>query len=727
MKNTTVQNKSQLAKLLATENIEVQENAVQTASFDVKDRILTIPIFKEEQRSKHVYDMLVGHEVSHALHTPSDGWMNMKDRTQEFRSFVNVIEDARIDKLIQKKYPGLTKDYLLGFKKMYKDNFFGTKNKSLSDYALIDKINLYFKSSKTLDFNFNNKEKHFVKLVDDCKTFADVQKLAEDILGYCKEELKKTPQLKKTYTPKKVEGDDNQKGDNQDSDSDNSSDSNDNKSTEDKLNDFLDQQVPDEKVTKETDKKDSEESEKGAAANGADGDVQIISITNQNYDEAIQKQVDGDASSRSYVKLPKVNLKNMIIPYKEYIRDFAKDNAKLYGEDKEGLKYAHDEADKFLKESSSVVNYLVKEFEMKKNAKLHARSTISKTGIIDPLKLHSYKYAEDIFKKMSNIPNQKNHGMIFLLDWSGSMQRHIKPTVEQLLNLVLFCRKINIPFSVYKFVNNGEGLFNNRYESKNKNHPTAPFVLDSNTPNCDQTTRLVQLFSHKQSKSDFKRSAQNIYRSALTFGDYYSYRRRYDDPDYHRVPSIPGKYYMSSTPLNESLIAMDNIIAKFKSDYKTEKVALVTLTDGSANSVGTGGQMMIKLGNKYHKCEYSYRDEKKDLTYHLLKYLKKKYDLQTIGFFLVNKYRELAYTFHVPYAKEALAKRMFTKDKFIPDYKTGYDVYFYVKSDTNVQNKVFNGDTNTTNKKTLKKMFTSGMKKRLNSRVLLQNFIKRIA
>ena len=80
---------------------------------------------------------------------------------------------------------------------------------------------------------------------------------------------------------------------------------------------------------------------------------------------------------------------------------------------KMGLKYAHDEADKFLKESSNIVNYLVKEFEMKKNAKLHARSTISKTGIIDPLKLHSYKYAEDIFKKMSNIPNQKSRYDIF--------------------------------------------------------------------------------------------------------------------------------------------------------------------------------------------------------------------------------------------------------------------------------------------------------------------------
>ena len=157
-------NKSQLAKLLATENIEVQENAVKTASFDVKDRVLTIPIFKEEQKSKHVYDMLVGHEVSHALHTPADGWMKMSDRSDEFRSFVNVIEDARIDKLIQKKYPGLTNDYLLGFKKMYKDNFFGTKGRQQSEYALIDKINMYFKSSKTLNFNFNNKENHFVKV-----------------------------------------------------------------------------------------------------------------------------------------------------------------------------------------------------------------------------------------------------------------------------------------------------------------------------------------------------------------------------------------------------------------------------------------------------------------------------------------------------------------------------------------------------------------------------------
>ena len=52
---TLIDKKSTLAKLLATENIEVQQNKVRTASFDVKNRVLTIPIFKHE--NKDVIDM----------------------------------------------------------------------------------------------------------------------------------------------------------------------------------------------------------------------------------------------------------------------------------------------------------------------------------------------------------------------------------------------------------------------------------------------------------------------------------------------------------------------------------------------------------------------------------------------------------------------------------------------------------------------------------------------
>ena len=713
MKKKTVQTKSQLAKLLATENIEVQENAVKTASFDVKNRILTIPILKEEHKSKYVYDMLVGHEVSHALHTPSKSWADMKNKTDEFRSFVNVLEDVRIDKLIQKKYPGLVKDYLLGFKKMYKDNFFGTKGKDLSTYALIDKINLYFKSSKTLNFNFNKKENYFVDLVNKCKTFKDVLKLAEEILGHCKEEIKKSSVLKKVYAPAK--------GGEEDSDSSNSDNSFKEdeklpKSIEDKLNEYLDKKVSDGKSEEKKDKNN----EVGAGPNaGGDTKINIRSITNEAYDNAVQKIQDDDASSRSYAQMPGIRLNKLIIPYKKYIRDFARYDSKLDERDKNDLSTAKQTTKKFLSDSSNIVNYLVKEFEMKKNAKLYARATIAKTGIIDPLKLYQYKFAEDIFKKMSNIPNQKNHGMIFLLDWSGSMQRHLLPTVEQLLNLVMFCRKINIPFSVYKFMNNSSNI-----DKRNKG-PDAPFIVNDNTIQPDQSTRLVQMFTHKQGKTDFLRSAQNLHRSALYFNGYYNWR----DPNSTRAPAVDNEYYLSSTPLNESLVAMDTIIKKFKNDYKTDKVALITLTDGSSNSMCTvnGGELMLKLGKSYKHCGYSWRGEsKKDLTGNLLTYLKKKYDLQTIGFYLASKYKDLRYIFNPGYSKEELARRTFTKQKFIADYDTAYDVYFYIKSDTKVKNQVFE-QKDTTNKRLLKKMFMSGMKKRLDSRVLLQNFIKRVA
>ena len=65
---------------------------------------------------------------------------------------------------------------------MYKDNFFGTKGVDLSTYALIDKINLYYKSSKRMNFNFTPKEMILVNAVDKCKTFDDVLKLSEEIL-----------------------------------------------------------------------------------------------------------------------------------------------------------------------------------------------------------------------------------------------------------------------------------------------------------------------------------------------------------------------------------------------------------------------------------------------------------------------------------------------------------------------------------------------------------------
>ena len=106
--------------------------------------------------------------------------------------------------------------------------------------------------------------------------------------------------------------------------------------------------------------------------------------------------------------------------------------------------YLDKEYKKFMNENKKTVMYLVKEFEMKKSAQAYKRASQDKTGIIDPLKLPSYKYSDDIFKKLTIIPDGKNHGMMMLLDWSGSMSDVLFNTVKQLINLVEFCRKVNI-------------------------------------------------------------------------------------------------------------------------------------------------------------------------------------------------------------------------------------------------------------------------------------------
>ena len=66
--------KSQLAKLLATEDLVVENRDVDTAQFNVGTRVLTLPLWK--RASNTVYDLLVGHEVGHALFTPDEDWVS---------------------------------------------------------------------------------------------------------------------------------------------------------------------------------------------------------------------------------------------------------------------------------------------------------------------------------------------------------------------------------------------------------------------------------------------------------------------------------------------------------------------------------------------------------------------------------------------------------------------------------------------------------------------------
>ena len=67
--HVTTEIKGNLARLLATENLVVEHRKVPTAQFNVDSRVLTLPLW--DLASNAVYDMLVGHEVGHALFTPN--------------------------------------------------------------------------------------------------------------------------------------------------------------------------------------------------------------------------------------------------------------------------------------------------------------------------------------------------------------------------------------------------------------------------------------------------------------------------------------------------------------------------------------------------------------------------------------------------------------------------------------------------------------------------------
>src|SRR6056300_1055408 len=192
----TIENlqKSNLAKLLATENITVQHRKVDTAYFDVKNRVLCLPIWKEEMPND-VYDLLVGHEVGHALFTRASDWAFKQKEVPV--SFLNVLEDVRIEKMMKQKFPGLRKSFYDGYQILTNKDFFGIKDKDVSTLRFIDRLNVHYKIGAFAQIPFHNEiELDFVKRSFETKTFDDVFNLAKEIYAYEKEQKQQEQEQK---------------------------------------------------------------------------------------------------------------------------------------------------------------------------------------------------------------------------------------------------------------------------------------------------------------------------------------------------------------------------------------------------------------------------------------------------------------------------------------------------------------------------------------------------
>ena len=119
-------NKDRLAKLLAMEDIHVRHSSrASTASFDVQNRILTLPIWKD--MTEDIIDMLTGHEVGHSLWTLLVDWEEAINEGIH-KGILNIVEDARIEKKIKRKYPGIIKPFLSAYRELHGRGLFGTDN-----------------------------------------------------------------------------------------------------------------------------------------------------------------------------------------------------------------------------------------------------------------------------------------------------------------------------------------------------------------------------------------------------------------------------------------------------------------------------------------------------------------------------------------------------------------------------------------------------------------------
>ena len=383
--------KGTLAKLLATENLTVEHRKVSTAAFDVEKRLLILPIWKTA--SNTVYDLLVGHEVGHALYTPNEDYEGAS------KAFMNVLEDARIERMMKVTYPGLRKSFFDGYRELWEQDFFGVKNDDLASLSLIDRINLYFKGNP--DIPFADEELIWVDRASKTKTFADVVALAKELWEYANQK-----QEEKEAMAMPPSDDGQQQADHEEEVTPTSSES-ENESSGDG-------------ESEQQSDSDSDPAQLDVPSYQGGGDVdETESVTDEALAQALETLVDDNAKEWVYLTTPDINVDEYIVPF-NVVQE--KLNFHFYGrafssqDDQEyyfnNLQYAVNHYNTFKRDTQKTVNYLCKQFEMKKSADEYKRAATSKTGVLDTNKLFKYKLTEDIFKKVTVIPEGKNHGLV---------------------------------------------------------------------------------------------------------------------------------------------------------------------------------------------------------------------------------------------------------------------------------------------------------------------------
>jgi len=724
--------KSTLGKLLAAENIRIEHRQVRGPYFDVQERTLVLPIWKDV--TSDLYDLMIGHEVGHALFTPADGWMEKaKEQGDRFKQILNLVEDARIEKKMKRKFPGLGRPMYNGYTELVNRGFFGYSMDEMKSLSFLDRMNVHFKLGARAGAVFNDEEQSLIDRVALAETWDDVLNLAQELFDVAQKE---NDDLQTAFDEIMNNLDDAAAGDGESIE----------KLIENLRNngreDLADQL---EKASQEMQEKIMEELESRSGDAGAVNSPE--SVTQNSLEKNSERLIDDTAYPSTYVTMPDLDTKKFVVP--AHVLHAGMHFSPFVMSKREEV-YTN-----FMSSTKSYISYLVKEFELRRNAAQFAKAKVSKTGKLDINKIWKYQISEDLFLQSTMVPNGKNHGMLMLVDMSSSMDNCIAGTIEQLVSLVLFCRKVNIPFDVYGFFDTGHTEDEIEYFKSIgwksivsvdhwKNSCTS---FDSTDRNSDakgdlqilnERFRLKQFVHSGMRIGEFNNAIKNLLLTAEGFRRgshrYYS--------GHAQEFSIPKNMYLGGTPLNESILVLRKLAEQFKEKHRVEVLNTIILTDGDA-SYGLG--YMDADGNVSHLRSRAVIENKKNrhqvvsnqvfrLTNSLLDMYKNITDSRVIGIYLTRltkstvmarAHREEDFNYE---AFEQQYKEQ-SKEKYFGIKQKGYDVYYVVSDDDLDVDTVTMSRVLTTGKpnKTLLRAFKQMQTTKQISRVFLNQFIKQVA
>jgi hypothetical protein len=703
--------KSVLAKLLAQENISVEHRKTQTAYFDPKNRVLVLPTWKD--MSTDLYDLLVGHEVGHAWETPAEGWHNaLNGQKRGFKSYLNVVEDARIERCIKTRYPGLRSCFYKAYGELAEKDFFGIAERELSTLNLIDRINLHFKIGPFLAVPFSVEEQFYVKQIENLSDWDDVVRVATDLYNRRKEELEEE------YEDSRRRG------------------------GLDEIQDYEDDDAYDDYDSEYNRDEDTmADDDAGGVGAGGEPDFDPKSLTDEEFRKRESELVSDEIKPYRYATLPVINTKDFIIPHKKLYSetDWTIIDDDYGAADPMFAEYNVPTGDalysNYKQTNSKFIQYLVKEFELKRNAAQFARAHVAKTGELDIDKVFGYKFKTDLFKRVTVVPGGKNHGMVMFIDWSGSMTDIIKQTIEQTLILADFCKKVNIPFRVFAFSDsdqNNKGKDVVTIRKTKYSQRVGDLSLDNHS------TYMLELLSNTMTSSQYHYAQKRLLQVGHVFGRI------------HRRHYVPHGWNLSGTPLNEALVFANYYIPEFKEMHRLDIVNTIVLTDGEANEteeiiasdgrrrhmnsvyeIGWKGKSNTVITDK-QTGKTGFAKPGQPVTAALLDLLKNRTGTNLIGYYIlggISKYRINGFIMSQGIINEDTQNiiHKIKKEKFYAINSYVYDKYFLVKSDDlNINDEELQVKSDSS-KKDILKSFMQSQKSKIVNRVLLNKFIAEIA